>query len=523
MSGFENTSGPTDAVIYCRVSSAKQKTMGDGLASQETRCREYARGRGYDVAEVFVDDDTGGKLNRPGMGEMLAYLKKEKPKRHHIVIIDDINRFSRDVVVHWELRARLAQAGGVLKSPSMEFGDDSDSVLIENLLASVSQHQRQKNGEQTINRMRARITNGYWVFQAPIGYKYQRVSGHNNLLVRNEPIASILSEALEGYACGRFQTQVEVKRFLESQPLYPKDLPVGQIRNQRIHDILTRPVYAGYVEAKNWNVALRKGHHDGLINFETFERIQDRLTETAKAPARKDISADFPLRGFILCDDCQTPMTSCWSTSKTGAKHPYYMCKEKSCASYRKSIRRDQLEGDFDTLLEGLQPSQGLFAVAKAMFKDAWDMRLAKSAETAKAFEKEVRKAEKQIEGLLDRIVTADNESVVAAYEKRIGKLEREKALLAEKAETTGKPRYAREELFELALQFLSTPYNIYKNGSLAVKKTVLRLAFSEPVSYHRKEGVRTPVLAFPFKALAELSTGKCEMARWGGFEPPTP
>ncbi len=520
MSGYENPSGPTDAVIYCRVSSAKQKVMGDGLSSQETRCREYARGRGYDVVEVFVDDDTGGKLYRPGMDEMLAYLKKEKPKRQHIVIIDDINRFSRDVVVHWELRARLAQAGGVLKSPSMEFGDDSDSVLIENLLASVSQHQRQKNGEQTINRMRARITNGYWVFPAPIGYRYQRVSGHNNLLVRIEPVASILAEALEGYACGRFQTQVEVKRFLEAQPLYPKDLPDGQIRNQRIHDILTRPVYAGYVEAPKWGVALRKGHHDGLVSFETFQRIQDRLTGTAKAPARKDINADFPLRGFILCDDCSKPLTACWSKSKTGAKHPYYLCPTKGCGSYRKSIRRDQLEGDFDTLLEGLQPSKGLFAVAKAMFKDAWDMRLSKAAENAKSFEKEALKAEKQIEGLLDRIVTADNESVVAAYEKRIGRLEREKALLVEKAENVAKPRYAREELFELALQFLSTPYNIYRNGSLAVKKTVLRLAFYEPVSYHRKEGVRTPALSFPFKALAELSTGKCEMAHLRGFEP---
>ncbi|MEM1275316.1 MAG: hypothetical protein AAGH74_02235 [Pseudomonadota bacterium] len=38
---------PTQAVIYCRVSSAKQSSRGDGLASQETRCREYARYKGY--------------------------------------------------------------------------------------------------------------------------------------------------------------------------------------------------------------------------------------------------------------------------------------------------------------------------------------------------------------------------------------------------------------------------------------------------------------------------------------------
>lgn len=34
---------------------------------------------------------------------------------------------------------------GKLESPSIEFGEDSDSILVENLLASVSQHRRQKS------------------------------------------------------------------------------------------------------------------------------------------------------------------------------------------------------------------------------------------------------------------------------------------------------------------------------------------------------------------------------------------
>ena len=139
---------------------------------------------------------------------MLAFL--QKTKEECVVIIDDINRFSRDVVVHWQLRALLAEAGGKLESPSIEFGEDSDSILIENLLASVSQHQRQKNGEQTKNRMRARALNGYWVFHAPPGYRYKQVQGHGNLMVRDEPLASIIQEALDGFATGRFETLAEV-------------------------------------------------------------------------------------------------------------------------------------------------------------------------------------------------------------------------------------------------------------------------------------------------------------------------
>jgi hypothetical protein len=114
--------------------------------------------------------------------------------------------------------------------------------------------------------MRARTMNVLWCFAAPIGYRYKYVSGHGNLLVRDEPLASIVQEALEGFAAGRFETQGEVKRFLESQPAYPKDFPDGTIRFQRVSDLLSRPVYAGCVEAPKWNVQRRKGHHEPLIS-----------------------------------------------------------------------------------------------------------------------------------------------------------------------------------------------------------------------------------------------------------------
>ena len=44
------------AVIYCRVSSTRQRLEGSGLESQEHRCREYAESKGYDVAAVFPED-----------------------------------------------------------------------------------------------------------------------------------------------------------------------------------------------------------------------------------------------------------------------------------------------------------------------------------------------------------------------------------------------------------------------------------------------------------------------------------
>ena len=66
------------AFIYCRVSSKAQTKRGDGLSSQQTRCEEYAKFRGYTVSMVFTDDMTGKLVDRPGVQMMLSSLRKYK-------------------------------------------------------------------------------------------------------------------------------------------------------------------------------------------------------------------------------------------------------------------------------------------------------------------------------------------------------------------------------------------------------------------------------------------------------------
>ena len=311
------------AVIYCRVSSPKQVTEGHGLASQETRCREYAKHKGYEVIDVFRDEGLSGKLlDRPNMKAMLSYIKKHKLDKL-VVIIDDISRLARDIETHIHLRTAINNAGGKLESPSIEFGDDSDSRLVEHLLASVAAHQREKNAEQVQNRMKARMMNGYSVFNAPPGYVYDKVGKHGKLLVRDEPCASVIAEALENFASGHFETQNEVKRFLDASAHFPKN-GHGVVHLQKVKDILTRILYAGYLDKSDWGIHLIKGHHEPLISFETYKKIQTRLNGQAKAPVRKDINEDFPLRGFVACASCGTPMTSCWSKGN-GGQYAYYL------------------------------------------------------------------------------------------------------------------------------------------------------------------------------------------------------
>lgn len=510
------------AVLYCRVSSKKQVAVGSGLESQEHRCRQYAAAQGYIVDKVFHDDVTGGGdfMNRPGMVSLLRFLKSASDD--YVVIFDDLKRFARDTVFHIQLRQRLAAYGASVECLNFKFEDTPEGKFVETVVAAQGELERHQNRRQTLQKMRARLERGYYVFISPVGYRYEKIEGHGKLLVPDEPLASIIREALEGYASGRFQTQAEVMRFLESQPEFPRDSRC-LVRATQVTDILTRPVYAGYVEAPIWNIALRKGLHEALISFETYRKIQERLNgRDLRVPARKNINEDFPLRGFILCEGCDRTLTAGWTKGRN-THYPYYLCSNRGCPCYGKSIQRAEIEGAFATLLRQLQPTANLFSAGRAMFKDLWDSRLASGEARARTLKIELKKTEKQIEQFLDRIADTSVPSVVGAYEKRILNLEEQKILIREKIENRGQPMRGFDETLRTALEFLASPWNLWDSERLEDKRMVLKLAFADRLTYVRNEGFRTANLALPFKVLASFSGLENKMVPRRGLEPPRP
>jgi site-specific DNA recombinase len=508
------------AVIYCRVSSKKQTVDGSGLESQEHRCRLFAEQRGYVVDAVFPDDVSGGGdfMNRPGMVALLSYLDA-KPHENYVVIFDDLKRYARDTEFHLKLRRVMAERGATRECLNFNFEDTPEGRFIETMLAAQGQLEREQNGRQVVQKMRARVEQGFWVFRAPVGYRFVPSKRGGKELVPDEPLASIVKHALNGFATGYFQTQVEVQRFLESKPEYPKDMPNGKIRPMTITRFLKKPVYAGYVECKKWGVSLREGHHDGLIDFATHKKILQRLEDGALAPARKDIATDFVLRGFVGCGECGRPLTSAWSKSSAGKLHPYYRCHHRPCSNFGKSIKRDVIEDDFDEVVKQLAPAPGMIELASAMFKDAWKQRTSQGKQAAKHFEEELKDLEKQVDDFLQRIVESNNPRVIQAYESKIEKLEDQRLLLREKALKTGKPRHTFEQMFELAMLFLTNPYEIWRSGNFQLRRILLRLAFLERPRYCRKDGCLNVKKSLPFNLLGSKSMFDSEMVLPERFE----
>ena len=502
------------ALIYCRVSSTKQRLEGSGLESQEQRCRAYADDKGYAVEAVFPDDVSGGGdfMRRPGMVALLSYLDAQQGKPY-VVIFDDLKRFARDTEFHLKLRREFARRGATIECLNFRIEDTPEGKFIETVIAAQGELEREQNRRQVVQKMKARVENGYWVFRAPVGYRFVNApSGGGKVLVPDEVLAPIVREALEGYATGHFASQAEVQRFLESKPQFPKDKPDGTLRPMTVNRLLKKVVYAGYVEAPKWGVSVRKGHHEGLISFETHQRIIDAIEgKKRSAPARKDYNEDFPLRGFVQCDCCGNAMTAAWSKGKY--KHyPYYFCMTRGCEAKSKSVPRAKMEDGFADIMKALTPAESFFELAKAMMRDAWDKRFAIVQSEKTALKNQLDDLNGQIESLLDRIVDATNASVVSAYEDKIDKLERDKILLKEKIDAVAPAKGRLEECIELSMRFLSSPWKIYKNGDFAMRQTVLRLAFAEPLRYCPNGMYRTPEFSFPFRYLRGISGPKSEM-----------
>ncbi len=518
---IENTIG----IIYCRVSDPKQIKDGHGLESQETRCTEFLGYRKVPVARVFKEEGVSGSLiDRPAMREMLAFLrqhKKAQPKIDIIVVIDDISRLARDLRAHIDLRVAIQEAGGILQSPSIEFGQDSDSQLVENMLASVSQHHRQKNAEQVKNRMRSRMLNGYWVLCAPRGYKVEKRGSHGKMLVPDEPLASIIREGLEGFAIDRFSTPVEVKAFFESQPCFPKDKKC-RVHMQRVLDILNRQLYTGYYEYPEWNVALMQGKHEPLISFETFKKIQDRLNERAKVPARKDIRDDFPLRGFITCDCCEVPMKSCWAHGRNG-RYPYYLCQTQGCEQYGKSVRKEKVEEEFEQILQSLIPQPQVVHLLEKFVLDSYQKRNDDSGAYRSDLENQKRLVERKVEQFFERIAVTDSAILISGYERQIKQLEEQRLVFEDKIKNCGRVIENFEELARTTFEFLANPHEYWLRGDLHGKRRLLKATFTHPLAYNRNRGYRTAAISLPFSVLREFSDSESEVVPRVGLEPTHP
>ncbi len=167
------TSQPTSkprALGYVRVSTDKQAEQGVSLEAQAAKVRAMAEVQDAELLDVIEDAGVSAKsLQRPGLVRLLALVESRAVDTVIVAKLDRLTRSVRDLA---DLLDTFAKHGVSLVSvaESLDTGTAAGRLVL-NVMASVSQWEREAIGERTRDAMAHIKANGQRVGTVPFGFQ----------------------------------------------------------------------------------------------------------------------------------------------------------------------------------------------------------------------------------------------------------------------------------------------------------------------------------------------------------------
>ena len=188
----------TRCIAYLRVSTDKQADHGVSLDAQRAKAEAYASLYDLELVAVIVDAGASAKtLDRPGLQKALGMLKSGEAEAVLVAKLDRLTRSVRDLdtLIHRHFRkAALLSVAEQIDTRS------AAGRLVLNVLASVSQWEREAIGERTSEAMKHKQSRGEYIGgRVPYGY---RLAPCGALLVEEEGEQEVLSAARDARHAG---------------------------------------------------------------------------------------------------------------------------------------------------------------------------------------------------------------------------------------------------------------------------------------------------------------------------------
>ncbi|WP_432170949.1 recombinase family protein [Streptomyces sp. 1222.5] len=153
---------PTRAVIYCRISQDRTGA-GLGVDRQREDCEALAERNGWDVVEVYVDNDISaysGK-KRPGYQQMLADLDEGAAT---IVIAwhtDRLHRSTRELEDYIDLCEKRGVATHTVQAGAIDLSTPSGRMTAR-ILGAVAKQESEHKGDRVARARRQKAMAGEW-------------------------------------------------------------------------------------------------------------------------------------------------------------------------------------------------------------------------------------------------------------------------------------------------------------------------------------------------------------------------
>ncbi|MFA6448822.1 MAG: recombinase family protein [bacterium] len=181
------------AISYIRVSTDKQADHGVSLDAQAEKIKAMAIVREVELVETIIDAGESAKsLNRTGMKRLLELVNR---REIDTVIVTKLDRLTRSVRDLADLLELFDKRGVSLVSVN-ESLDTATAAgrLVLNVMASVSQWEREAIGERTRDAMQHKKAIGELVGSVPFGYTLAADGIHLELCELEQNIISKIKE-----------------------------------------------------------------------------------------------------------------------------------------------------------------------------------------------------------------------------------------------------------------------------------------------------------------------------------------
>jgi DNA invertase Pin-like site-specific DNA recombinase len=319
------------AAIYARISSDKDGE-GLGVERQEVDCRALADRLGFDVVQVYVENDTSASTKsrkpRPLYAEMIA---KARSGAFDAIVAYSNSRLTRRPREFEDL-IELAEARGV-RIVTVVSGEDNlataDGRMVARIKASVDVGEAERTSER-IRRQREQAAESgrYRGGKRPYGFAKDGVT------VR-EAEAEVIRSSTEAVLAGRSLSSLA--RELNFRGL--RTTTKKEWTYARLRDVLMRPRNAGLVSrGRIASADCDKGHREdgtprtavwpAIVDPDQWRACYDKLTDPARLK-HHGTATRWLGSGIYICSRCGGAMRAAPYGSKP-ADRPYrysYRCE----------------------------------------------------------------------------------------------------------------------------------------------------------------------------------------------------
>ena len=509
-----------NAVIYTRVSDSSQETN-TSLESQRLRCDEFAARKGYNVIGYFGGTYESAKTDdRKQFNKMLEFVKESDVT---YIIVYSYERFSRSGVSGAKIVQDLLVDYGVITLASSQELDPTTAAgqLHQNMLFMFGKMDNDMRKDKTTSGMRELLRKGYFPYNPPIGYtNLSKGRAVDHQIVVNKE-GELLRKAFHWKAHENASNAEIVRRL--------KDLGL-KTDEKRIAYVFSNPFYCGIIVSRLIPDEIIEGKHEAMVAKETFLKVNNIVAESRNHPvSHKEDDYNMPLKRFMKCGKCDTPMTG-YLVQKKGLY--YYKCRVKGCGT-NKSAKN--AHDQFKTLLSAFEihpdiaelVGEGLHEIFQTVFQDQF--------ENQGLLKAKITEVSECIENIEERFAIGRIERDM--YNKFVSKYINEREELQKELANTAMESSNLEKSIQYVLEACHNPKETWENGTIEGRMQLQNIFFPEGIVYEAENGlVRTKrinagIIVVPelARVLAERKKGEpinfdqfSHLVTQSGFEPET-